>query len=211
MATSRLQLYNDALLICGERSLSSLTENREPRYLLDQVWSNGGVNHCLEQGQWFFAMRTIRIDYDPAIEPEYGYQRAFLKPTDWINTSAICSDESFTVPLLRYVDEAGYWYSDYDEMYVRYVSNDSGYGNDLGRWPESFKDFVAAHFASKIAHKIGGKTLAIIAKEERKTSLTDALNSCAMALPTRFPARGSWSNARAGSRSRGHRSNDELP
>ena len=46
----KLSLFNGALLICGERFLSSLTENREPRHLLDNVWSNGGVKACLEQG-----------------------------------------------------------------------------------------------------------------------------------------------------------------
>ena len=42
MAT-RLQLYNRALRIIQERKLSSLTEKREPRFLLDDVWEEGGV------------------------------------------------------------------------------------------------------------------------------------------------------------------------
>jgi len=38
MSTSRLKLYNDALTACGESHLASLTEDREPRRLLDHVW-----------------------------------------------------------------------------------------------------------------------------------------------------------------------------
>ena len=59
---SKLILYNDALLLAGERSLANLSEDTEPRRLLDQVWNNGGVNLCLEEAQWEFAMRTVRVD-----------------------------------------------------------------------------------------------------------------------------------------------------
>lgn len=197
MAATRLSIYNDALLLCGERALASLTEVREPRYLLDQVWNNDGVLLCLEEAQWEFAMRAIQLDYDTGIEPSYGYNRAFSKPTDWILTSAMCSDEFFRVPLTRYFDEAGYWYAEIDTLYVRYVSSDSNYGQNLAGWPRSFTEFVAAHFASKIVLKITNdetrlkEVLAI-----RKATLEKAKNKCAMASPTSFPAQGTWSRSR---------------
>jgi hypothetical protein len=123
-APTKLTLYNDALLLCGERFLASLTEEREPRRLLDRAWDGGAVRACLEMGQWGFAMRTIQLDYDSGIQPDFGYARAFVKPTDWVLTSGLCSDEFFRSPLTRYTDEAGYWYSDLDTIYVRYVSDD---------------------------------------------------------------------------------------
>lgn len=204
MSASRLSLYNDALTVCGERTLATLTDDVEARYLLDQVWNNQGVDGCLEQAQWEFAMRTIQIDYDPGIEPDFGYNRAFDKPTDWILTSAVCSDEFFRVPLLRYVDETGYWYSDLDTIYVRYVSNDSAYGGDLSKWPRSFQDFVAAQFAAKIILKISndeGRHRALSNPENPRQSilgraLLNAKSRCAMAGPTSFPAQGLWSRSR---------------
>jgi hypothetical protein len=120
-------LYNSALTICGERTLASLTEDREPRRLLDLVWDNDGVKTCLEGGQWKFAMRTIRIDFSTTITPDFGYKRAFEKPSDWCATSALCSDEYFSSPLTEYVDENNVWYAELDEIYVRYVSDDSAY------------------------------------------------------------------------------------
>ncbi len=202
--TTRLSLYNDALLLCGERSLASLTVDEETRRLLDQVWDNGGVNACLEEGQWMFAMRTVRIDYDPGITPDYGFARAFDKPDDWVLTSAICSDEFFRVPVLRYVDEAGFWYSDLDQLYVRYVSNDASYGADLSKWPESFKDFVVAHFATKVVLKITNdeerRKMFFNPMDPKKSirgqALTKAKSRCAMASPTSFEAQGNWSKAR---------------
>ena len=197
MSASQLSIYNGALLVVGERFISALTDETEPRRLLDNIWSNGGVRYCLEQGQWTHAMRTVQIDYDPSVTPSYGYARAFAKPTDWVNTSAVCSDEFFRVPLTRYVDEAGYWYSDLDTIYVRYVSNDVAYGMNLGGWPESFREYVEYYFASKILLKLSNSEQKVAALEkmvEQKLKL--AKNKSAMAEPTMFPARGQWSNSR---------------
>lgn len=195
--TDRLTIYNDALMYCGERSISSLTEDREPRRLLDQVWNSNGVMRCLEDGQWHFAMRTVQLDYDPSIEPDFGYRRAFNKPEDWIITSAVCEDDHFRFPLNLYVDEKDYWYSDLDTIYVRYVSSDTSYGMDIGKWPQSFADFVAAHFASRIIIKLSEsqekwKEIMTVREKFKK----EAKSRAAMAEPTSFPAKGSWSRAR---------------
>lgn len=204
MSATRLTLYNDALLLAGERALASLAEANEPRRLLDQIYNNQGVDACLEEGQWEFAMRTIRIDYDPGITPTFGYVRAFDKPADWILTSALCSDESFRVPVLRYVDEAGFWYSDLDTLYVRYVSNDASYGGDMGKWPPSFKDLVAAHFASQLVLKTSNDESRLNMfinpanpmHSIRGRALLKAKSKCAMASPTMLPSQGNWSKSR---------------
>jgi hypothetical protein len=194
----QLSLYNGALLICGERFLASLTEEVEPRRLLDRVWSSGGgVKTCLEMGQWNFAMRTVQIDYDPSVEPTFGYNRAFPKPSDWVLTSALCADEFMREPLTRYRDEAGYWYSDLDTLYVSYVSSDLNYGLDMNKWPESFREYVEHFFASKIIKKLSNSEEAEaeilkLTKDKLKTAKSRA----AMAEPTSFPARGSWGLAR---------------
>lgn len=195
--TTQLDIYNGALLLCGERFLASLTEQREPRRLLDRVWASNGVQTCLEQGQWHFAMRTIQIDYDPSVEPTYGYNRAFEKPDDWVLTSSLCEDEFFRSPQTRYVDEAGYWYSDIDTLYVRYVSNDANYGLDMNKWPESFREYVEEFFASKIILKLSNAQDAedkSMARLRRKLKL--AKSRAAMAEATGFPAQGAWSRSR---------------
>lgn len=209
MSTSQLQLYNAALTICGERHLASLTEDREPRRLLDHVWSHNGIKACLEKGQWGFAMRTLRIDYDTTVSPDYGYIRAFSKPSDWVVTSSVCSDEYFNVPLTRYEDEAGYWYADLDEIYVRFVSNDANYGGDLSLWSASFVDYVSASFAAKIILKLTSddKRLAEVKKLE-KQYLSEAKSISAMGNPQRFPAPGNFVTSRgrsSSSRDRGNR------
>lgn len=195
MAT-RLSIYNDACLLVGERALSSLTEEVETRRLLDQVYDNRGFRKCLAAGQWVFAMRAVAIDYDVAVDPGFGYQRAFEKPTDWELTSGVWSDEYLETPLTRYADEAGYWYADPDTIYVKYVSNDAAYGLDIANWPTEFEEYVSAYFAQKIAKKVGGLAMYKEATFELEQAERKAKNNNAMASPTKFPARGSWTRSR---------------
>lgn len=193
----QLDLYNDALLLCGERFLASLNEEREPRRLLDRVWASNGVVTCLEKGQWNFAMRTEQVDYDPSVEPDFGYNRAFQKPADWVLTTAVCEDEFFRCPLTRYTDEAGFWYSDLDTIYVRFVSSDQNYGLNIGKWPDSFREYVAEFFASKIIRKLSNSEQEEAQSIKRLSDkLKTAKSRAAMALPTSFPARGTWSLSR---------------
>lgn len=200
MAYDRLALYNNALRILGERSVASLTEAREPRYLLDAVWNEGGVDLCLEEGQWNFAMRAVRIDYDPTISPDFGYARGFSKPSDWIRTSAFCSDEFFKATITAYSDEPDYWYCDLDLVYVKYVSNDAAFGGDMNRWPRTFCRYVASHFALEVASKVTtDKEKLAQAEGIWKRRKADALNKDAMNQPPAQPASTSWVRNRAGS------------
>lgn len=199
MSVNRLKLYNDALGILGERKLASLTENREPRRVLDDVWDFGAVDYCLERGQWNFAVRSMKYAYSPSVEPDWGYRRSFNKPDDYIRTTAICSDEYFKEPLLRYKDEANTWFADLDEIYVSYVSNDVSYGNDMGKWPDTFSQLVSAFLAYKAAWRITQSgTKRAEAKAFLKQCLKDAKSNDAMNEPTTFLPNGTWTRSRFG-------------
>ena len=201
--TTKLRIYNGALLLCGQTRLSALTDDIEARYLLDEVYDDGGINDCLEEGQWRFAMRSARFDYDAAVEPSWGLKRAFEKPPDWVVTSAVASDEYFTTPLIgrQYVDEADYWYADLDEIYVRYVSDDTNFGMNIGDWPVAFTEYVKAHFAFRVIHSLtkDKERWQLVGREVEKRRL-NAQNRDAMAGPTQFPAKGSWVSSRRGGR-----------
>lgn len=204
MAADRLEIYNGALLLCGDRKLASLTENREPRHLLDDVWNGGrGVRYCLEQGQWHFAMRASRFDYDASATPEFGFTYGFAKPTDWVATSGIFQDERCVTPLLQYADEVSYWFADNTEIFVKYVSDGAAFGMDFAKWPETFTEYVKAFFASKIIHRLpGGAEKADAILHHRSGLLAHALliakNKSAMTQPATFPNRGTWAAARHG-------------
>lgn len=194
--TTQLKLYNECLLICGERQLATVTDNIESRYLLDSIWNNGAVDTCLSQGQWRFAIRSQSIDSDAGITPEFGYRYAFAKPTDWVATSAISSDEYFRNSP-DYTFEAGYWYADIDPIYLRYVSNDAAYGTNYSEWPSTFADFVAAYLASKIVMKLTSDENKVkMTHDLLKRARSVALNHDAQNGPAQFLPSGSWVRAR---------------
>lgn len=201
--TTQLSLYNGALRILKERRLSSLTENREPRRLLDDVWGNGAtdgaVQFCLEMGQWTFATRTVEAEASPSIEPSFGYRYAFDQPDDLVRVTGVYCDPQCNTPLLQYVDERRYWYSNQTPMYVSYVSNSTSYGADLSLWPETFAKMVEAYLATAIAGNLTSSTdLIRLADAAMRKAKLDASSLDAMKKPSRYFPQGSWSRARHG-------------
>ena len=198
MAT-QLGIYNQALRFLGETRLLALTDDREARYELDAIWADSLVNYCLEQGLWFFAMRASQFNSDPTVVPPYGLLKAYEQPTDWIRTAAVCSDPFYNVPITAFADEAGFWFADIDPIYVRYISSDAKYGQNIGEWPETFNKFVAAHAAWLLAPRLTtarDKVDDIL--KTRRLMLDDARSKAAMNESAAFPPTGTWVRARFG-------------
>lgn len=197
MPVSKLIIANGALRLLKERQLtqSELTNgSREPARIFNSIWDEGGIDACLEAGQWKFAKRTVMLDASPSVEPDFGYRYAFDKPTDHIRTIGVWADEQMKTPLVEYREEGGYWFAAIETMFVAYVSNDAAFGNDYSLWPQSFLKFVQAHFASEMAGPLTSEGKEVLAV--RKTLLSAALSTDAMADPTKFMPAGSWVRAR---------------
>jgi hypothetical protein len=207
----RLSIYNAALGHLAERKLASLTEARGSRRSLDTVWDSGLIRYVLEQGFWNFATKTVEATYSPSVEPDFGFVRAFDKPSDWVRTAQVSGDSYFSYPLDHHLDERGYWWADLDTIYVRYISDAEDYGSDLSLWPETFTRYVEAYLAFRSADKITGSA----SKEERMEKLTkklliDARSKDAMNQPKQFPPKGTWVNARHSRFSRPDRARGNL-
>ena len=200
--TTQLSLYNKALLLLGEEGLSALTDSVAKRRDLDTAWNDGATDACLSQGQWKFAMRTVQIDYDSSITPNFGYQYAFSKPADFILVSALCSDDHFSSPVTAYDDDPGYWYADLTPIYVRYVSNDASYGGDMSLWSQLFTDYVAAYLASQVVLKIAPQKASLFINPQNPLhtvpgrALLAAKSRDAMGGPEHGRAPGNWTRSR---------------
>ena len=206
----KLAVWNDALRICKERKLVALTDNREPRRLLDAAWGDGSttgsVRRCLEMGQWTWAIRTAQLDYSPSVTPSFGYTYAFDQPSDCVRVAGVFQDEYCKVPLLEYSDERRYWYCDLQTIYVQFVSNGETYGADLSLWSEMFAKTVAADLAREIVgnltqdERIRADVMAEWRMWKKEAAAIDAANR-----PTRQLPVGSWNRARMGNSSRDSR------
>ena len=195
--TTKLKLYNQTLRILGERKLARVDENRSLRHVMDDEWDDDFVDGVLDSGYWNFAMRTAQISYNPSIEPDFGYQHAFDKPSDWIRTWQVSGDEYFHLPLNQYADEQDYWFSDLDVIYVRYVSNDDQYGANIAEWPHAFAEFAAHEMAWKIVRlATASETKKQELKQERKEARAHALSVDAANQPVSRPPPGRWVQSR---------------
>lgn len=208
--TSKLSVFNGALRLCKERRLTSLTENREPRRLLDEAWEDGStggaVKACLEMGQWEFARRTVQLNSSAILEPEFGYTYAFEKPDDFVRVCGVWQDEYCETPLLRYQVERGVWFADIDPIYISYVSNGETYGADLSLWPEVFVKLVQAELAMEIVGNLTqSRGLRADVQAIHKQAKLEAKSFDAQELPTSFPPPGKWSMARTNGYRRNYR------
>ncbi len=212
-APTRLTLYQGALQCMTERKLAVLdspVDDDTPiaQVELDTAWDNGAVDYCLEQALWNFATRSSSLTYDPDTTPSFGLRYAFDKPSDWIRTAAVCTDEHYRDPLMDYRDEQGYWFSDLQTIYVKYVSNDNAYGNDMSLWPQSFRKVVEAFLAMETCERITQsrvKRADMEAKYFRR--LFDASAKDAFNQATQLPSPGSWVRSRSGGRGDQRRGN----
>lgn len=193
----KLSIFNRTLLLVGERSLASLTEAREPRYALDEVYATG-LETCLEAGLWNFAMRAVEIEESASVEPAFGPASAFEIPSDWVRTDAVSLSPDFRPPLTDYMQEQGYWYANGSPLYVRYVSKDTDYGLDLAAWPQTFTRYVEAHLACEICERISQNASKL--KELRdleKRRCYDARVKDAASESVRFKPAGAWVRSRS--------------
>ena len=62
MAVDKEALYNNALLLIGQRRLLNITEDREPRYLLDDAYDLGAIEYCLEVVKPVFSRKTATLN-----------------------------------------------------------------------------------------------------------------------------------------------------
>lgn len=197
--TDQLSLYNGALRHVKQRRLALLTDESEPRRLLDDVWTDGARNFVLEQAEWKFATRSGRVDYTPSVEPPFGYRYAFSKPADWLRTAALASDEYFRTPLNDFSDENGFWFADLQSIYVKWISNAPTFGLDYSKWPQSFTLYVECYLGWLISPRLLKTKDEVDELESRMDRyLISAKSKDALNGPTSFPPTGSFVRARAG-------------
>ena len=198
MAT-RLGLVNAVLVELGSRRVVDTGESNEAVEDILAIYDQT-VEECLAAGSWNFAMETVKAEADTGVTPEFGFTEVFAKPSDWVRTMGVSLDERFDVPLLQYYDDATYWSADSTPIYVRYVSDDTGMGLGLTRWPAAFTRYVELELAFRacmiVTQNAGFKEQIEKGRDKAKKI---ALNHDAMneAQPKFLPPN-SWTLARAG-------------
>jgi hypothetical protein len=152
MAQTKLGLYNDALLLLGQRALSSDTEAREPRYDLDNLYDNGGVDYCLEMGKPRYAAKIALVTgITPTAVTSYAFQ-VDLPDADFLALDGLFADGKLEQRIQKFYREGDYILTDFENVYVRYIVDFATSG--LTNMTPSFGRVVSAYFAREMSVKM---------------------------------------------------------
>ncbi len=208
---SQLGLYNNALTELGHDTLATVTENSPARFALDTVYDEV-LADCLESGDWNFAIREVKAAADTSVTENFGFTETIGKPTDWVRTVALCSDENFGNALTdrQYKDMVDYWATDLTPIYVAYVSNNASYGGNLTAWPSNYRRYVELCLAERVCLRVTDDKGLKDALSERYVPRSHrlALSRDARNEGQKYRKRSTWNDARRSGRSndRGSRS-----
>lgn len=193
---AKLTLYNNALVAAHEEMLGALTDETKGRRLCDQFYDQV-LFTLLESGNWKFAMRTAKLEPDSAITPEFGHVHVYTKTTDWRRTYRLSADERFHDPLRDYTDDGGTISTDANPLFVKFVSSDSSYGGDLGRWPQLFTNAFSLALGAAVAPGLtASRDIQDALLADADTALTDARSKDAFQGPPAELPTGRWVRAR---------------
>ena len=167
MATSKLLIYNNALQLLGERRLSNLYEDREPRYVLDEAYSLELVNHCLELAKPRFAVSSVKLA-SPSVSAVHGLDSVYTFPTDYLSTlsdpgvhgsnGSFFADEDLSQPVDRYIMEGNTVATDIaTNLWMRYITSNRA----LSVWTPTFGRLVSAYLAKEVASRLNPSRIEI--------------------------------------------------
>lgn len=193
LTTEWLSIYNDALLILGEEKLTNGSDDSIRRSYLDTAVDSGIVASILEDIGWQFAMTSAQSDYNPSITTAFGFEYGHNYPADMHILNGIYADEYFLSPIKFYRNENDVFYSNYQTMYLEYVS--TSYLTTPASWPVTFRRYVAAQMAKDAAMSFEGVNLASV-EHVWKQRKRDARSLDAMQSPPRVILPGSWVRSR---------------
>lgn len=174
------------------------------RRLMDECYDES-LEFLLGEGLWNFAARSVAIEHDPSVTPQFGYSYSFEKPTDIVRIIAI-SDTGTLWPTLgsdmgpAYLEEDGYYHANCDPLYLQYVSNDTAYGLNQAGWTPSFKKALAAYLAKQIAPHAGvSRQIVEGIDKELVVALRNARTKDAVDQASVRPPPGRFARSRSGS------------
>ena len=174
MAVDKLGIYNNALHLLGERRLSNLYEDREPRHVLDKNYDLALVDHCLELAMPRFAVKSAKLA-NPTTSSVHGVDEVYSFPADYVSVlrdpgthgsiGSFFADEDFEQPVNRYLIEGNTVACEIGtNLYLRYVSN----AIQPSGWTSMFSRLVSTYLALQCASRINPSRIDYLTTEYDK-------------------------------------------
>ena len=149
---SKLQIWNDALTLLGEPRLTTLTDDVQGRYELDNLYDRA-VIEVTRQAAWHHA---IKIDSPtPGATTYLGFSNSYPKPADWLRHHSIYTNIGTRESPIDARDiGSNYAVNSSVNVWIRYIY----LATNETLWPESFVLALATYLAFVLAERISGKS-----------------------------------------------------
>lgn len=154
MTIDQLSLYNNALMLVGERPLATLTDAIETRYRLDVAYNQDAVDSCLSVVKPNFASARSKLTASSTLTG-FNLAEVCTLPSDYVDIVVAYSDVDFDTPIKRHFINDLTIESDFATVYLWYITNSIS----IADWSSPFADVVTAYLAIQIAPRFAPQKL----------------------------------------------------
>ncbi len=188
--TAKIDLVNYALIMLGEQTIASLTQDDKAARLVGSVY-NLLLDNELCGHPWHFATKNTLLVKMPNEEINNGFNK-YLLPLDCLQAKEFYS-QSKNIDISNEIwQEGGVVYSKYPApIYIHYIAQIL----DINIYPAFFKELLATRIALEIAQALtqsNEKYFLILKKYQEVSRKARRLN--AYATPAEYLAESSWLN-----------------
>lgn len=187
MAQSKVAIYNAALFLLGEESVTSPDDDLKAARLCNQRF-DPARDQLLRQHRWNFAITRAQLAAD-STPPVWGYTNAFTLPSDCIRPLSIMGEPR------DWKVEGGKILANYGPpIFIKYIARIT----DVARFDPLFDECLAARLAMDIAIPLTqDKQLWQLAAEELEKKIGEAKFANAIeGTPDDIFTDGSWLESR---------------
>lgn len=155
MAT-KLDIYNEAVRLCGAPALAALTDNVELRYALDGEYAEA-VDFVLRDIPWRFATAEADVAVDVTTPPtRAGYVSAHEVPAKALRVLSIRKvSGARRLPIDCRLEETHIFTNETGPVTVRFITTDA---RTESLFPTGFVKTLAAYLAYKVSFRISALT-----------------------------------------------------
>jgi hypothetical protein len=153
MAT-KLEIYNEALRMCGDLRLANITEDVEARYALDDAWSRS-VLFVASQANWPHAYASAQVALSSDTSSP-GYTKSYtINNANWLRTVMVSLDEHFAVGA-HYHQALGKLFLNTaaSNIFVRYIDRTYLADGSISTWSEMFCSAVSHRLAFEVCERL---------------------------------------------------------
>lgn len=163
MATSKLQIYNSALIKVGDETISAVSDSNKRARLTNEQYDKCR-KEVLSAHPWNFALKRAQLSQD-ATAPAFGYSYRYTLPADNLRIWRVwnSANDSEDSEIMDWKVENGYVLTDEEAVYALYIYD----CQDVTLFEAKFEETLALRLAADVCEAL----------TQRRTKAQDLMNA----------------------------------